>query len=158
MARSPRSNSPAAILIQQLPRDQLLTVVAGDFNRSRSDDHMANVESLRQRGLVSAYHAHHRVEHTGFERHPTLTTSSTRRAATTWTSCSSPLTGRLRRVEVGTFEEYVEPRRGDHVPVVVSIETVAPTGWSNPIPGSPTPPSPVRPLLAGLRRAAQHRP
>jgi endonuclease/exonuclease/phosphatase family metal-dependent hydrolase len=39
-----------------------------------------------------------------------------------------PTDWRLRCVEVGTFEEYVEPRRSDHVPVVVSIdpEIVAP--------------------------------
>ena len=44
-------------LIERLPIDDIPTVVAGDFNASRSAPHLANVERLRERGLVSAYHS-----------------------------------------------------------------------------------------------------
>jgi hypothetical protein len=43
-------------MIEAMPEDDVPTVVAGDFNASKSAQHLGNVERLRERGLVSAYH------------------------------------------------------------------------------------------------------
>lgn len=61
----------ATRVIGGLPDDELPTVVAGDFNASKSEAHLANVRRLNDRGLISAYHAHHGLEHDGVEAHPT---------------------------------------------------------------------------------------
>jgi exonuclease III len=58
-------------MIEAMPEDDLPTVVAGDFNASKSAQHLENVERLRERGLVSAYHRTYGVEHAGVEEHPT---------------------------------------------------------------------------------------
>lgn len=61
----------ATRVIGDLPDDGLPTVVAGDFNASKSEAHLANVRRLYELGLVSAYHAHHGLDHSGVEAHPT---------------------------------------------------------------------------------------
>ena len=59
-------------MIEQLADDEIPTVVAGDFNASsRNDLHLANVESLRARGSVSAYHTFYGIDHDGTWQHAT---------------------------------------------------------------------------------------
>jgi endonuclease/exonuclease/phosphatase family metal-dependent hydrolase len=113
----------ATLLIQYLPDDELPTVVAGDFNASKSTAHLRNVESLRARGLVSAYHAIHQVPHDAIEEHPTSYHLWNQGRPFHMDFVFVPLTWHIESVEVGTFEDYVERRLSDHVPVVVTLQS-----------------------------------
>jgi Endonuclease/Exonuclease/phosphatase family len=61
----------ATLLIEDLPDDGLPTVVAGDFNAAKSEAHFGNVRRLGDRGLVSAYHGYHHLDHGATEPDPT---------------------------------------------------------------------------------------
>lgn len=61
----------ATRLIEALLDDGLPTVVAGDFNAPKGHQHLGNVQRPRARGLVSAYHAFHGIEHSAVEADPT---------------------------------------------------------------------------------------
>ena len=112
----------ATRLIERLPDDGFPTVVAGDFDASKSRSHLANVERLGDLDLVSAYHLHHAVEHSGEEEHLTLyfLWNETRKFHMDFVFV--PRAWRIKRVDVGTFEDYTRRRVSDHVPVVVTIE------------------------------------
>lgn len=108
-------------MIEQLPDDDVPTVVAGDFNHSKDPYHLENVERLRARGLVSAYHDHNHlgplddeVEKTRFARGPD---------GPAWhiDLIFVPRDWSIQGVEVGAFKQYAGPGRSDHVPVVVTI-------------------------------------
>jgi len=111
----------ATRLIEQLPDDDLPTVLAGDFNASRSRRHRRNVDALKARGLDSAYHALNGVERMGDEPDPTSYFRWQRDRGYHMDFVFAPVGWRVDSVHVGTFDAY--PGRGlsDHVPVVVSI-------------------------------------
>jgi endonuclease/exonuclease/phosphatase family metal-dependent hydrolase len=113
----------ATRLIERLPDDGVPTVVAGDFNASKSEAHFGNVRSLAAHGLVRAYHAYHRLDHRGVEADPTSYFHWMESRPYHIDCVFVPDVWLIPSVEVGTFEDY--PRRGlsDHVPVLVSIST-----------------------------------
>jgi endonuclease/exonuclease/phosphatase family metal-dependent hydrolase len=112
----------ATRLIEQLPDDGLPMVVAGDFNASKSPQHLKNVELLRALGLVSAYHAHHGVDHIADEVDHTSYFQWKESDPHHMDFVFVPTAWNVRSVEVGTFEAYSAPGGlSDHVPVVVSV-------------------------------------
>jgi exonuclease III len=111
----------ATRLIQQLPADGLSTVVAGDFNASKSEAHLRNVQKLADLGLVSAYHALHGVEHSAVEEHPTSHHHWQEARPFHMDFVFVPTTWRIESVDVGTFADYSQPGgMSDHAPVVVT--------------------------------------
>jgi hypothetical protein len=111
----------ATRLIERLPRDGLPTVLAGDFNASKSPQHFGNVRRLRDLGLVSAYHSYHGIDHSVVEPHPTLYYHWQNTRPYHMDFVFVPVDWHIHEVEVGTFDAY--PGRGlsDHVPIIVSI-------------------------------------
>jgi len=103
------------------------TVVLGDFNTSSAFapgprlTHDGLVTRLAERGLYSAYHAHHNTAAHGAEAHKT---HRHRRSKSAWhiDYCFIPLDWlpRLRSVEVGRFEEWLSAP-SDHAPVIVDL-------------------------------------
>lgn len=114
----------ATWLIEQLPDDGIPTVVAGDFNASwRNRHHLRNVESLAERGLVSAYHSFFDVPHDVAPPQPTSYFQWNRERPYHMDFVFVPDTWVIRSVEVGTFEDYPAARGlSDHVPVTVSVD------------------------------------
>jgi exonuclease III len=112
----------AARLIEQLPADDVPTVVAGDFNASSANaQHRRNVASLEALGLVSAYHFFHGVEHAGW-KHPTSYHHWQELNRHHMDYVFVPEAWTIHSVEVGTFEDYSRPGGlSDHVPVVVEL-------------------------------------
>jgi exonuclease III len=112
----------ATRLIEQLPHDHLPTVVAGDFNASKSREHLGNVQRFADLGLVSAYHAYHGADQSAIEVHPTSYFQWNRSRPHHMDFVFVPATWRIDSVEVGTFDDY-SARGGmsDHTPVIVSI-------------------------------------
>lgn len=111
----------ATRLIKQLPHDGVPTVVAGDFNASKSQPHLRNVQSLEALGLVSAYHAYHGLKHSAKEIHPTSYFHWQESRPFHMDFVFVPAEWRIHSVEVGTFEDYPGRRLSDHAPVTVSI-------------------------------------
>jgi exonuclease III len=120
----------ATRLIERLPDDGLSTVVAGDFNASKSPHHLGNVGSLNALGLVSAYHKFHGLDHKGVEADPTSYFQWQESRPYHMDFVFVPDQWLIEFVEVGTFENYPGRRVSDHVPVVVSIATLE-TGISS---------------------------
>jgi exodeoxyribonuclease III len=112
----------ATDLIEWLPDDGLPTVIAGDFNASsRNAHHLANVNALSARGIVSAYHAIHQIEHTDQWEHPTSFHHRNQERPFHMDYVFVPMDWRLQDVRVGTFDEYVSARISDHLPVIVNV-------------------------------------
>jgi exonuclease III len=112
----------ATRMIEQLPDDGLPTVVAGDFNASKSQRHLRNVRRLADLGLVSAYHAYHDLDHSAAEVHPTSYFQWQESRPHHMDFVFVPMKWRIRAVEVGTFKDYSQlGGLSDHVPVVVSV-------------------------------------
>lgn len=108
-------------LIEALPRDDLPTVVAGDFNASRSRRHLANVKRLNDRGLFSAYHVARGVQHT-MEADPTSYFRWQESRPYHMDFVFVPEQWAIEKVDVGTFADYSAPGgMSDHVPVIVSV-------------------------------------
>ena len=105
-------------LVERLGAVMTPMVVAGDFNAEKSPGHLRNVESLRELGLVSAYHQDRGLEHTGTEPEPTY---FWRWKADQPFHCDFvfvPADWTIESVTVGTYADYVERRHlSDHVPV-----------------------------------------
>lgn len=110
-------------VVEQLPDDGVPTVVAGDFNAEKHPSHLANVERLRERGLVSAYHKHRDISHTDVEEDKTAYTGRRGGAGFHIDLVFVPDVWRITDVQVGTFDQYPGRGRSDHVPVVVTIST-----------------------------------
>lgn len=111
----------ATMLIDALPQDGLPTVVAGDFNASRSDAHLKNVGRLRALSLVSAYHKFNGQEHTRKEPDATSYFLWQRSRPYHMDFVFVPGSWRINSVYIGTFEEYTRSGLSDHVPIVVAI-------------------------------------
>ena len=112
----------ATRVIEGLPEDGIPTVMAGDFNASKSPAHLRNVERLASRGLVSAYHAHHGVEHRSTEEHPTSFHMWQQTRPFHMDFVFVPREWRIDAVDVGLFEDFsYRGGSSDHVPVVVTI-------------------------------------
>jgi hypothetical protein len=118
----------ATRLIEQIPVDDIPTVLAGDFNASwRNKYHLKNVERLAARGLVNAYNS---SEGIGDDVDPRVATSYFR-----WQRENVyhmdfvyvPSHWSIQSVEVGSFEDYPERGLSDHVPVIVSISPEQPS-------------------------------
>jgi endonuclease/exonuclease/phosphatase family metal-dependent hydrolase len=112
----------ATRVIEGLPDDGLPTVVAGDFNASKSAQHLANVRRLGDRGLVSAYHAFHGAAHEEVEGHPTSHYLWQESRPYHMDFVFVPKAWAIERVQVGTFADYSMPGgMSDHVPVIVDV-------------------------------------
>jgi exonuclease III len=112
----------ATRLIERLPRDGVPTVVGGDFNASKSQEHLANLQSLRALGLTSAYHRFHGVEHSAKEINPTSYYRWRESRPFHMDFVFVPVSWSIEVVDVGTFDHYSQPGgMSDHVPVVVSV-------------------------------------
>jgi exodeoxyribonuclease III len=111
----------ATRLIEWLPADGLPTVVAGDFNASKSIAHLRNVARLGERGLASAYHRYHRVRHEDKEAHPTSYWLWSAERPFHMDFIFIPTDWDIESVDIGTFDDF--PARGlsDHVPVAVTV-------------------------------------
>lgn len=102
-------------------------VIAGDLNDSmRPSDGVpsANLDRLHAAGLGSAYHAHASLD-PGAEVAQTLHWVGPGRVVHRYhcdfVFLSSDLLSRVRAVEVGSMEEWVDSGRSDHCPVVVTV-------------------------------------
>jgi exonuclease III len=112
----------ATRVIEGLPDDDIPTVIAGDFNASKSARHLKNVERLSERGLVSAYHSFYTVEHSAVERHPTSFHHWQEERPFHMDFVFVPRSWQVKGVEVGTFADYsLKGGMSDHTPVVVSM-------------------------------------
>lgn len=113
----------ATRLIEQLPDDGVPTVVAGDFNASKSPQHLKNLRRLKALGLVSGYHAWNGVDHKAADKEPTSYFQWRKSRPYHMDFVFVPETWSIRSVDVGTFDDYSRPGGlSDHVPVVVSID------------------------------------
>jgi endonuclease/exonuclease/phosphatase family metal-dependent hydrolase len=113
----------AKILIDDLPNDGIPTIVAGDFNASKSPPHLDNVKRLNERGLVSAYHRRNGREHAEREDDPTSYHLWRAERAFHMDFVFVPEDWRVDGVDVGSYEDYCLTKLSDHVPVVVTLET-----------------------------------
>jgi exonuclease III len=110
-------------LIDWLRMDGTPTIVAGDFNASKSPGHLSNVEQLKKHGLVSAYHRFHRVRHEDAEEQPTSFWRWSHDHPFHMDFVFVPVEWTVEDVAVGNYEDYLAPPRrlSDHVPVVVTL-------------------------------------
>jgi endonuclease/exonuclease/phosphatase family metal-dependent hydrolase len=110
-------------LVTWLPDDGVPTIVAGDFNASKSSPHLRNVAKLNGRGLESAYHHFHGKRHEDQEEHPTSYWRWDPERPFHMDFVFVPREWRVEAVEVGTYDDYLSRRRlSDHVPVVVTLQ------------------------------------
>jgi hypothetical protein len=115
----------ATRLIETLSDDGIPTIVAGDFNASKSEAHLANVHRLRDRGLVSAYHRDRGRDHADPETEPTSYHLWDESHPFHMDFVFLPADWTIRSVEVGSYDDYCGCRLSDHVPVVVTAEPTA---------------------------------
>jgi exodeoxyribonuclease-3 len=94
-------------------------VVMGDLNITAKSDVIKTLQE--EFGLVSAYHAHHRVV-PGGERHPTHFWRRWNTAPWHIDFCLLPAmwVSKLRKVRVGSFEKW--RAESDHCPVTVDLD------------------------------------
>jgi hypothetical protein len=111
----------ATRLIERLDADDLPTVIAGDFNASKSAPHLTNVTGLNELGLVSAYHASHGIDHDAAEPDPTSYFQWNEARPFHMDFVFVPRTWEIDAVELGTFDKYTAGGLSDHVPVVASV-------------------------------------
>jgi endonuclease/exonuclease/phosphatase family metal-dependent hydrolase len=111
----------ATDLIMSIPRDDVPSVIAGDFNASsRNAHHLTNVAALSSRSMVSAYHAFHRIEHTDAWDDPTSYHDWNKDRPFHMDYVFIPSEWAIEAVEVGTFDKFAAARLSDHVPVIVT--------------------------------------
>jgi hypothetical protein len=115
----------ATRLVEQLPRDGLATVVAGDFNASKSPQHLRNVQRLSEFGLVSAYHSFHGVEHHEREEDPTSYYLWNEGRRYHMDFMFVPANWHILSIEIGTFANYTAKGLSDHVPIVATVRPEA---------------------------------
>jgi exodeoxyribonuclease III len=103
------------------------TVLIGDFNSNniwdrprRKGNHSNVVEFLKDKGIVSTYHLHHK-QGQGTEKHPTLYMYRHKDKPYHIDYCfvSADLAKRLQSVEIG--EHRFWSKHSDHVPVIVTF-------------------------------------
>lgn len=111
----------AARLIEHLPSDGVDVVIAGDFNASKSAQHLANVAALRELGLASGYHSFHGIAHEDKEEYPTSFHQWNPSRPFHMDFIVVPSQWTISSVEVGSFDDYVGARVSDHTPVVVTV-------------------------------------
>jgi exodeoxyribonuclease III len=111
----------ARMLIEALPDDEVPTVVAGDFNASRSFAHLTNVRMLEERGLVSAYHTLHGVAPGSNTDDATSFHMWNQEKRFHMDFVFVPREWHIQAVGVGSFEDYAGAGLSDHVPVVVTV-------------------------------------
>jgi exodeoxyribonuclease III len=107
------------------------SIIAGDLNNhirwdkpGKASNHANAVVASAALGLVSAYHAFHRLEQ-GAERHPTLYWRDRTRTGPTfhidYVFVPKSATGLLRRVSVGSHAKWIATGLSDHAPLVVDF-------------------------------------
>ena len=112
----------ATLLIESLPDDGIPTIVAGDFNASKSRAHLHNVRRLNERGLVSAYHRRYEREHAEPEDDPTSYHLWREDRPFHMDFIFVPQDWPIEGVDVGSYEDYCLTKLSDHMPVVVTLE------------------------------------
>ena len=127
----PDAGPPDAVVTALARQERLFAsgdvVLAGDLNTSVSCDLHAGsrkfaptIEKLKGLGYVSAYHDHRGEEH-GAESKGTYFHRYAGEDALHVDFCFVPAGWRIDDVAVGDYEDWVAPRRSDHVPVVVDV-------------------------------------
>ncbi len=107
------------------------SIVAGDLNNhirwdkpGKASNHANAVVASAALGLVSAYHAFHRLEQ-GAEPHPTLYWRDRTRTGPTfhidYVFVPKSATGLLRRVSVGSHAKWIATGLSDHAPLVIDF-------------------------------------
>lgn len=107
-------------------------VLAGDLNSNTiwdkpgwSNNHMTLVSKLTRRGLISAYH-HNRVENHGEEKTPTHYWRDRCKDGPTYhldyAFVPQDWMASVRRLQVGSFEDWVGSGLSDHVPIIVDVD------------------------------------
>jgi hypothetical protein len=127
----PQSNpQPAAALNTYWNAGASPMILAGDFNHNVSWDsgmpyakqHARTLDSARRAGLVSAYH-HHSGEAQGVESTPTLywRGAGQKTYHIDYAFIPDAWLPRLREVNVGSKEDWIDSGLSDHIPLVVDI-------------------------------------
>ncbi len=111
--------------------DGLLTeksILIGDFNSNtiwdkehKAGGHSAVVKFLKDKGIESTYHLHHKQEQ-GKEKHPTLYMYRHKNKSYHIDYCfvSEELAKKMVNVEVGSFRRWA--KHSDHVPLIVTLD------------------------------------
>ena len=106
-------------------------IMAGDLNNhvrwdrpGKASNHANTIAAGARLGLVSAYHAFHRVEH-GAERHPTLYWRDRTRDGPTfhidYVFVPQVAASLMDRVAVGSYAKWIAKGLSDHAPVIVDF-------------------------------------
>jgi len=107
-------------LIDSLPWDDVPTVVAGDFNASsRNHQHIENVASLEDHGLINAYEALYGISAAYPGDHPTSYHQWKETQPHHMDYVFVPDAWNIEDVQIGTFAEYTATGLSDHMPVTV---------------------------------------
>ena len=106
------------------------SVIAGDFNNhplwdkpGKVNNHANIVNAMTELGLVSAYHAFHKIE-SGKEAEATLYWRDRKKDGPKYhiDYCFIPESwiGRLRQASIGSFDQWI--KLSDHMPLIVDLE------------------------------------
>ena len=104
------------------------TILIGDFNSNtiwdrprRVGNHSTVVERLAEKGIVSSYHVHHKLEQ-GKEKHPTLYLYRHKDKPYHLDYCfvSADMAEKITSVEIGKHAYWT--KHSDHVPVMVTFD------------------------------------
>ena len=106
-------------------------IIAGDLNNHvrwdrprKAGNHANTVAATAALGLISAYHAFHRLPQ-GAERHPTLYWRDRTRTGPTfhidYAFVPKTAVGLLRRVAVGSYAKWIAQGLSDHAPLIIDF-------------------------------------
>ena len=105
-------------------------ILVGDFNsntiwdkKRKIGNHSGVVRFLTERGIVSAYHSHHKQVQ-GKEIHPTyyMHRSNQKPYHIDYCFVSMDIATKIKTVAVGDFESWVVAKLSDHVPVIFDFD------------------------------------
>jgi exodeoxyribonuclease III len=108
------------------------SILAGDLNNhvnwdkpGKASNHANTLAAGSLLGLVSAYHAFHRLEQ-GAERHPTLYWRDRKRQGPTfhidYVFVPRTAGNLLKRVTIGSYRKWIGSGLSDHAPVIVDLQ------------------------------------
>jgi endonuclease/exonuclease/phosphatase family metal-dependent hydrolase len=98
-------------------------IISGDFNWNKiwDDEFMNMVELLKEKIILSTYHAFYKKEDFGKETRYTEFHNNGDHYHVDYCFASSDFLSKLHSVEVGKYSKWVKPRYSDHVPVIVTF-------------------------------------
>ena len=107
------------------------TILMGDFNSNsiwdthrRVGNHSDVVERLREKGIVSAYHKHHKQKQ-GTEKHSTffMHRHENKPYHIDYCFASEDIANKINSVEIGEYKYWT--KFSDHAPLIVSFDNVS---------------------------------